>query len=177
MDKKILFLLILTVPLLIIGAGCSTTNNQLDSNFDVPSFISRDFVDEEGNDGTAVSSNGMIDGRAVSVVVKPGVSIVKTKTGTTNVETKDYGIAIGVYGKSGYRFQFSNCSGNPGSLIMKLGTKFMIDNRDDKSHQIGIGTQSYKLGAYDFAIISIKKIGSFNITCDGGGAAHIDIRS
>lgn len=176
MKKNILLLFTLIISLITIGAGCSS-KKQADSNFDVPSFISRDFVDEEGNDGTAVSSNGMLDGRAVSVVVKPGVSIVKSKTGVTNVETKDYGTALGIYGTSGYRFQFLKCSGSPGSLIMKLGTKFMIDNRDDKSHQIGIGTQSYKLGAYDFAIISIKKIGSFNITCDGGGAAHVDVRS
>ncbi len=166
----------MVVSLMAIGAGCSE-NNQKNSDFDVPSFITSDYNDDEGNDSTAVSNNGMVDGKAVSVVVKPGVTTVKTNTGTTSTETKDYGTALNIYGKSGYRFQFSQCSGSPGSLIMKLGTKFMIDNRDDKSHQIGIGTQSYKLAAYDFAIISIKKIGSYNITCDGGGAARVDVRS
>lgn len=171
MNKNILFSFTLLASLITMGVGCSSSN-QASSDFDVPSFITGDFINNDGSSGVAISSNAMI----VSAIVKPGVTIVKTKTGTTNVQTKDYGTALGIYGKSGYRFQFSSCSGNPGSLTMKLGTKFMIDNRDDKSHQIAIGSQSYKLGAYDFAIISIKKVGSFNITCDGGGAAQVSVQ-
>ena len=53
----------------------------------------------------------------------------------------------------------------------------MIDNRDNASHQIGIGTKIYKLAAYDFAIVTIEKAGNFNITCDGRGAAQVLIQN
>ncbi len=134
MTKNTLFLLALTVSFLTVGVGCTKAdiNNQTSSGDSNLSFTDR--------------NNEM----AVRAVIGPGVEIVKTKTGTTTVPTKDYGVAVGIYGKSGYRFQFANCSGIPGWLTMKLGTKFMIDNRDNKSHQISIGTKIYKLAAYDF---------------------------
>ncbi len=165
MNKSTLILLLIIFSVLTIGTGCgkTDTNNSAGSNEDNLSFTER--------------NNQMY----VSAVVMHGVKVVTTKvatkTNTTTIETEDYGAALNIYGKSGYRFQFVNCSGNPGYLTMKLGVKFMIDNRDDKSHQIAIGTKTYKLEAYDFAIVSIKKIGDFIITCDGGGAAHVLIQS
>lgn len=164
MNKSTLILLII-FSVLTIGTGCGKTNtdNSADSSEDNLSFTER--------------NNQMY----VSAVIKHGVKIVTTKVATkintTTVETEDYGAALGIYGKSGYRFQFANCSGNPGYLTMKLGVKFMIDNRDNESHQITIGTKTYKLEAYDFAIVSIQKVGDFIITCDGGGAAHVLIQS
>lgn len=162
MNKNSLILLTVIFSILIIGAGC-TKSDINNSNEDHLSFTER--------------NNQMY----VDAVIIPGVKIVTTevttKINTTTVETEDYGTALGVYGKSGYRFQFVNCSGNPGYLTMKLGVKFMIDNRDNESHQITIGTKTYKLEAYDFAIVSIKKVGDFIITCDGGGAAHVLIQN
>jgi len=125
----------------------------------------------------------------VSVVVMPGVKIVtttvatknatkvSTEINTTTVETEDYGAAFNIYEKSGYRLQFVGCSGNPGYMTMKLGVTFMIDNRDNESHEIAIASNIYKLDAYDFAIVTIQKAGDFNITCDGGGAAHVLIQN
>lgn len=101
--------------------------------------------------------------------------MVKTVTGTQSKPTQNYMDALALYGNS--RYQFVNCSGNPGSLTFKKGVKFMIDNRDNETHQIKIGTKSYTLGAYSYAIVSVAKAASFNITCDGGGAAHANIEN
>jgi hypothetical protein len=161
MNKNILILLAIVFSTLTVGTGCTKAdiNNSASSDEDNLSFTER--------------NNQMY----VSAVIVHGVKIVTTKTGTTTVETKDYGTAKGIYGENGFRFQFVDCSGKPGFLTMKLGVKFMIDNRDNKSHQIAIGAKTYKLEAYDFAIVSIQKIGDFIITCDGGGAAHVLIQS
>ena len=174
MNKKILLAMVSMATLLSIGAGCAP-KNKADNDTGDPSLTNRTFVDDQGNNGTAVESDSLEEGKDISVVIKTGISCIKTKIGVKDVVTADYENALDVYGKSGWRFQFVKCSGTPGSLIMKLGTKFMIDNRDDTGHQIAIGAQSYKLSAYDFAIISIKKAGSYNITCDGGGAARVEI--
>lgn len=98
-------------------------------------------------------------------------------TPVVSAPTQGYVDALNIYGKSGYRFEFFNCSGIPGSLNIKRGTKFMIDNRDNESHQIGIGTKTYHLGAYSFAVVSVPTVGSANITCDGGGAAHVNVEN
>ena len=165
MNRNALVLLVIIFSMLTIGVGCTKT----------------DINDSAGPGEDSLSFAERTDLTYISAVVLPGVKIVTTKVATkintTTIETEDYGAALNIYGKSGYRFQFVACSGNPGYLTMKLGTKFMIDNRDNKSHQIGIGTNIYKLEAYDFAIVSIQKIGDFNITCDGGGAAHVLIQS
>lgn len=163
MKKNTLILFIFVFSILMINTGCTKTDTN-NSNEDILSFTER--------------NNQMY----ISAVIMPGVKIVTTevttgvakKINTTTVETEDYGEAVAKYD---YRFQFVNCSGNPGSLTMKLGVKFMIDNRDNSSHQIAIGTNIYKLEAYDFAIVNIQKVGDFIITCDGGGAAHVLIQN
>lgn len=171
MTKKNLTILVVAVLLLATGTGYAiwNTNNKAntnsDTNSDTPTFIA----------GTPINDDGS-DEMTVSAIIAPGIEIIKTKTGTSTAVTKNYSDALSIYAKSGYRFQFSNCSGNPGALTMKIGTKFMIDNRDNESHLISIGTKTYKLAAYDFAIVSIQKVGKFNITCDGGGAANVSVQ-
>lgn len=85
-----------------------------------------------------------------------------------------YQDALAVYGASGYRFQFSSCNASPGSLTMKIGQKFMLDNRDATPRTVKAGSQQYNLGAYGFVIASAPAItGTHYITCDGGGTATI----
>lgn len=165
MTKKDLTLIIAAGVVLIVGVGYAMwhVKNKAIADANLPTFVTGTPIIDEGSDEMAVSA-----------IIGQGMETVKTETGTTiTVATKDYGAAVGVYGKSGYRFQFSNCSGNPGTLTMKVGTKFMIDNRDNISHKISIGTKSYQLAAYDYAIVTIQKVGKFNITCDGGGSASV----
>lgn len=108
-------------------------------------------------------------------------STVKTppppvKTNPTPLSaTQKYLDAIRIYKNPGYYFQFVECHGLPGTLTMKKGKKFMLDNRDAKSRKIAIsGGQSFKIGAYGFAIATAPaKAGTHYITCDGGGAATI----
>ncbi|PIR76039.1 MAG: hypothetical protein COU32_04190 [Candidatus Magasanikbacteria bacterium CG10_big_fil_rev_8_21_14_0_10_42_10] len=170
MKKNILILLTIGFSLVTLGIGCKKADIN-NSTEDTLSFRERN------------------EQMYVSVAIMPGVKVVTTtvatkiatnnatKTPTTTVETEDYGAAFAIYGKSGYRLQFSACSGNPGYMTMKRGVKFMIDNRDNERHDIAIGTNTYTLEAYDFAIVSIQKAGDFAITCDGGGAAHVLIQN
>lgn len=89
--------------------------------------------------------------------------------------TQRYLDAIKVYKSVGYYFQFVSCQGLPGSLTLKAGKKFMLDNRDAVTHKIAVqGGQSFQVGAYNFAIATAPyTIGTHYITCDGGGAASI----
>ena len=164
MKKNTLILLAVVFSILMVGTGCTKADINK-SDYNNLSFSER---------------NSQMTVDAIDAIILPGVKVVTTKVATkittTTVETEDYGEAVATYGKSGYRFQFVDCSGTPGYLTMKLGVKFMIDNRDNESHQIAIGTEVYKLEAYDFAIVNIKKTGDFIITCDGGGAAHVLIQ-
>src|ERR1700710_2933976 len=50
--------------------------------------------------------------------------------------TQKYLDAIRVYKNTGYYFQFVACHGAPGTFTLKKGKKFMLDNRDGKSHKI-----------------------------------------
>jgi hypothetical protein len=109
-----------------------------------------------------------------SSTVKTPPAPVKT-TPTPLSATQKYLDAIRIYKNPGYYFQFVECHGLPGTLTMKKGKKFMLDNRDAKTRKIAIsGGQSFKIGAYGFAIATAPaKAGTHYITCDGGGAATI----
>lgn len=111
--------------------------------------------------------------------VTTGGASKKPSASTSLPATKRYLDAIKVYKTTGYYFQFVECSGMPGSLTLKKGTKFMLDNRDGVSHKIAIqGGQSFKIGAYDFAIATApSQVGTHFITCDGGGAAKILVQN
>ena len=89
--------------------------------------------------------------------------------------TQRYLDAIRVYKTAGYYFQFVDCHGAPGSLTLKKGKKFMLDNRDSVTRKIAVqGGQSFQVKAYDFAIATAPStLGTHYITCDGGGAASI----
>jgi hypothetical protein len=114
---------------------------------------------------------------ASSTAVAKNVTPVKTSP-TPLSATQKYLDAIRIYKNPGYYFQFVDCHGLPGTLTMKKGKKFMLDNRDAKSRRIAIsGGQSFKIGPYNFAIATAPtQPGTHYITCDGGGAATIVVQ-
>lgn len=90
-----------------------------------------------------------------------------------------YGDAIKVYP---YRFQFLNCHGNPGMISVRKGSVVMLDNRDGVARTIKANGQSFKIAAYDYALVSpaiVTKDNTdltlSNVTCDGGGAATLNV--
>ncbi len=90
--------------------------------------------------------------------------------------TSDYEKALNEYRSKGAYFQFVNCAGNPGTLTLKRGTVFMLDNRDNEPHKIKIGTVTYNLPAYGYKLVNPQKLGVNQITCDGGGAAAVNVQ-
>lgn len=100
---------------------------------------------------------------------------VKTTTPAPGAITQSYADALKIYSASGYRFQFVNCKATPGKFTIKKNAKFMLDNRDNTAHKIKVGSVTYNVGAYGFAIATAKTLGLNYITCDGGGAAQIQV--
>ena len=99
-----------------------------------------------------------------------------TNAAVANVPVHDaasYTQAVNQY--TGFRIQFTNCSGNPSSLTVKAGQKFMLDNRDTRSHDFGIANLIFQTAAHDYSIVSGTKVGSYNITCDGGGTTRLTV--
>ncbi|MDO8557854.1 MAG: hypothetical protein Q7S09_01525 [bacterium] len=110
-----------------------------------------------------------------SSTAKPKTSAIPNPSVPAAIET--YQDALGVYSASGFRFQFSNCQASPGSLVMKVGAKFMLDNRDVVARTIGVSSKIYNIGAYGFAIATAPvQTGTHYITCNGGGTATISVQ-
>ena len=111
--------------------------------------------------------------KKTAVIKKPATTI---KTPSTSLfASSDYLKARNTYQTSGYYFQFLNCHGSPGSLVVKKGAKLMLDNRDNKTRKIVFLDRLYNIGAYNYVIVTADKLGKFYITCDGGGAAQINV--
>ena len=95
---------------------------------------------------------------------------------TTTPTAMTYDEVYNLYRNLGLRFQFLDCHGSPGSLTMKVGTKFMLDNRDVATHIIMVGSTKYTIGGQNYAIATASTLGTHNITCDGGGAAEVRVQ-
>ncbi|OGH69111.1 MAG: hypothetical protein A2754_02780 [Candidatus Magasanikbacteria bacterium RIFCSPHIGHO2_01_FULL_47_8] len=113
-----------------------------------------------------------------------GSSSVDEKVATTAAATKNlhkitlsYTEALNLYRTAGRYFQFVSCRGTPGSISMKVGTTFMLDNRDKVTRKIAIGKNAtYSVGPYDFKVVAAPSVaGQFYITCDGGGSALLNV--
>ena len=65
---------------------------------------------------------------------------------TTTAPVQTYDQIVESYKASGYRFQFLDCSGSPGSITLKQGLELMMDNRDAVSHAFVIGSRRFTLG-------------------------------
>ncbi len=96
-----------------------------------------------------------------------------TTTPNTNITKKlSYGEAIKAYP---YRYQFVNCSANPGTMSVKVNSYVMLDNRDKVAHTIKANGQTFKIAALDYQILRPRIEGDTFITCDGGGSGKINI--
>lgn len=166
--KKSSLLFALVAGLLTIGAGCLNKNNEQ--------------VNVNNNGATSTPPATSIttvntDDTGITATVEPSVTGVASGPGSSaSSPTESYTNALNTYRKNGHRFQFVNCVATPASITLKKGTQFMIDNRDNKMHQITIGAKTYVLRPYDFAIASIGKAGSYNINCDGTKRASITVQ-
>lgn len=173
---------------MLIGAGCSTAKpNSVSSNNSQTGQNTQTVpLSPPTNPGqpaplivstSADSALGATNSSPNTIIATPQVE--RAPNGSVSPaqrSTESYALALGLYKKSGFYFQFAGCHGNPGVLTMKRGVKFMIDNRDNEVHVIKIGTKSYVLGPYGYAIVTTPNtIGKNFITCDKGGAAVINV--
>ena len=120
-------------------------------------------------DGNGVSQNGL-----ESLEPGTGAPIPESAPTTTGSGSKklSYGEAIKKYP---FRFQFINCSANPGSMSVKRNTPVMLDNRDKTAHTIKANGQTLRIAGYDYQILYPKIEGESFITCDGGGSGKINV--
>ena len=110
-----------------------------------------------------------------SVRTVPVSKPVVPKPVISKAAPQSYTDAAEKYKNSGYYIQFYPCQATPGSLIVKQGSKIMLDNRDSKAHSIGIKNDKYLIASYSYAIATLNVIGTNYVTCDGGGSATITV--
>lgn len=79
----------------------------------------------------------------------------------------------GLKAAPGFRIQLSKCHGTPGQLTVKKSQPFVLDNRDSNSVTVRVAGSSYRLGAYKTVTTAISRVGTHQVTCNGGGAATL----
>lgn len=173
-SMKTLFLFTTSVITLLLFTGCGTKEPQNAFPIGSAPNPTADQTTVQHFDIVTTTYNGS-DELAISAIVEPGVITKKKQDGTlSTIPTPSYTAAINDYGNG--RFQFVNCSGNPGNLNVAKKQTFMLDNRDATTNRFTIASQTYELKGYDFALVQITKAGTYSITCDGGGAAQVVIQ-
>lgn len=110
--------------------------------------------------------------------LSPANTSTSPTTGTTPPVDLSYEKAIKAYP---YRFQFTLCHGNPGTLTVKRGSIVMMDNRDPKAHTFKADKETFNIKGYGYALLHTDVLTGANntvtnITCDGGGAAVLNVQ-
>ncbi|MBI5530791.1 MAG: hypothetical protein HY918_04855 [Candidatus Doudnabacteria bacterium] len=154
LNKKYVYAAIAVVVVVAIGIGVYF---QMAGNKNKP-----------GN-GDGLSQNGLES-------LEPGTGAPlpdnASTTGGTGTKKLSYGDAIKAYP---YRFQFVNCSANPGTMSVKKNSPVMLDNRDKTAHTIKVSGQSIRIAPYDYQILYARTEGISVMTCDGGGSARLNV--
>jgi plastocyanin len=119
--------------------------------------------------GTAVSGQAQ-----TAMSPTPTSTPTATPTAATNpAAASTYGAAVAAHP---YRIQFSTCHGTPGTLQVAKGDVVMLDNRDAAAHTIVADSQTFKVPGYGWALLHTSAVESSSVTCDGGGAATLNVQ-
>lgn len=164
--KKLLLIKIGLVVLLIVATELILSARKPNTVEDVPAQTA---TVSEIAPVAAVPEAQPVDAAAVQPTTTP---VITPKT--VAPKTNTYEDALKAYGSQ--RIQFSACRGTPGSIVLTKGSKFMLDNRDAAAHTIMVGTSRYVVKGYSYAIATASVVGTINITCDGGGAASLNVQ-
>jgi hypothetical protein len=134
---------------------------------------------ENQTDDTGLTATSTLGSATTTATSTPATTATTKKTTTVAKAnapvTQSYADALKAYSATGYRMQFVNCRASPGSLIIKKGKTFMLDNRDNKSHKIKVGNVTYNVGAYGYAIATAKTLDVNYVLCDGAGSGKITV--
>lgn len=170
MYKKTSFLISFAAVILLVGAGCGNRDtagspaSQADGTANPATTVE-----------TATTTAPATTTPTAKTTATKTITAVKKPTTSAGSAPKSYTDALAIYRTSGYYFQFVKCSGNPGSLIVKKGKKYMLDNRDAVSHRFVVGGRAYTIGGYGYLILTADRVGTHNVTCDGGGSATVKV--
>ncbi len=96
-----------------------------------------------------------------------------TASGTNPAAASTYGQEVAAHP---YRIQFVSCHGTPGTMQVAKGDVVMLDNRDAKSHVIEADSQTFTIPGYGWVLLHTSAVESSNVTCDGGGAAVLNVQ-
>ncbi len=187
--KYVLAASTLTLGFALLGAGCSSNT-----------AVTTDSTDTSQNTLTTPPSTSTTDTTPVVVTTTPSTTSPSSTAAVTpaskpstvptakvyvsgvsgvtknNSMTTAYNTAFTSFHGSSYYMQLTSCHGSPGFLSLKAGARFMLDNRDSKSHRLTLGNVVYSLPAYGYVVTKAPSlVGTFPLTCDGGGAANINI--
>ncbi len=175
------------VTLVLAGAGCmgdtTVPTNTSTPNTTTTAFATTTNNTTSTNDGsdflatTSIATDGITGSILPSGTTRPANGNTPVAGSANDPSTKAYLAALKIYDANGYRYQFANCSGLPGTFTIKKNVKFMLDNRDGERHVLGFNGARYSVPAYSYVIASINKAGNFFITCDGGGAAQVKVQN
>jgi hypothetical protein len=158
-NPQIIFLIIVII---LVGGSLVCLSKFLSNNnrhrlTSVPKFFSNEFTTPT----TLPTTSKIIPSKPTTIIPKtPALS---------------YTEAVAKY--SNYRFQFyDNCSSaTPSSFVVKSGSKFMIDNHEDKTHTFTFAKQKYAVKPYGYAIITAQTTGIQSVYCDGAPRATVEV--
>lgn len=173
MSQRFAWLGSMGVTLILLGAGCANPAAP-PANSPSPTTAATESASDAN---TPAGSPAPTSSAAPQPTVKaPAPKPAAIQPVTTLSATEKYQQALNTYRSAGAYFQFVGCHANPGTLSIKRGVSYMIDNRDKAAHTIKVGNvSSYRVGGYGYAIVKAPAPGRYYITCDDGGSGLLNV--
>lgn len=163
--------------LLMLGVGCAGgNNNNVNKPAEVPPSPPQSLNTNAITPNTNAITPASITEKKAVTTPKPAVIQKTTSAAPSKPVSESYESALNKYRTSGGYFQLANCRSTPGTISIKRGVKFMIDNRDPVPHRIKVGDTAYQVAGYGFLIITPTTLGTNYLTCDGGGSGMVSVQ-
>lgn len=80
-------------------------------------------------------------------------------------ERISYGAALRAFVGATIQFDAA-CRARPTTMSVQMRDQILLDNQSGKERTMSVGNRIYIVPAYDFVIISMRKNGTFQISCD-----------
>jgi len=154
--------------LLLAGLGCARTAGPINNS-----------APENPSVGATTSANQTTSTTASSPTApvpfyKKPLITTKSSPPKTVKPVQQYVKALETYQ---FRIQFDKCQASPGTITLKEGLPILLDNRGANTLVLKFGKQSYSVLGYDYLIAPAPTPGTYTITCNGGGAAEVQVQS
>lgn len=186
MNKKILGIDLSILAILIVLVALGIWWFIANKNNDTQTSDTQTTQDQQISDTSITPATETANGQATDQSTPTPVMTNNSTTTKPATSSKVSFVAKGVgydetltkFRDNKFIFQFSDCKTSPpaGTLTMKVGNQFALQNVGEDARNFNVSDKEIELPANGYTVVQVNEVGQTVITCAQGGKAWINVQ-